>query len=64
MSEAMKEGNRVIAVGVERAKHEASLTVKQISGHGLSVEQELHFEMMRQRLLEDFRESLLPLKAK
>jgi hypothetical protein len=60
ISEALKEGDRLIRITVERAKHEAQQISKESLGKPLNPETELHFEFIRKSLFEDFRNSLLP----
>jgi hypothetical protein len=64
IAEALKEGDRIIRVYVDKAKREATRQVKESTGLTLAPETEQHFELIRQTLFAEFRNSLLPTGVK
>jgi hypothetical protein len=60
ISEALKEGDRIIRIYVEKAKHQAQQQCRESTGKTLAAETEQHFDLIRQTLFSQYRNSLLP----
>lgn len=60
ISEAMKEGDRIIKIYVDKALFEAERQTRESTGKPMATESIKHFDIIRQSLLADFRNSLLP----
>jgi hypothetical protein len=63
ISEALKEGDRIIKVYVDKARNEAASQARSV-GKELAPESVQHFELIKQSMFSQFRDSLLPVGLK